>query len=548
MRKNLPHILMLAIFLPALTLVYGQVSQGGQPYSLYANLKSAHELPLIDITPPKNTDLPEENAQDRALYRVAIGNEVDIELSRDGHWESIPGEGRVCRLNIRSAGAKAIHIFFEEYALPEGGELFIYNKDQSRILGAYTASNNRPSGKLAIQAIPGEEICIEYFEPEGADFPAVLRIGNIGHNYRENILYDVSGFGDSQKCNKDINCTQAADWQTEKRAVCKILYKKNNDNYYLCTGALINNARNDGSPYFLTANHCVSSNTEAESIVLYFNYESPTCNGPEGSDKQTVSGSSILATTYRLDFSLVELSEKPPLSYEPWYAGWDARDQPPDKVVTIHHPAGDVKKISSFTKSPVTGDFTYLYDYDDSTHWYINDWTLGITEGGSSGSPLFNSKGQIVGDLTGGSSVSNCTSSDAYYAKFSDSWADYTNLTTHLKPWLDPDSTGVMAIEGYDPLVPSGVEDFEAKDFNAGLQFEVYPNPAGDYLNIKSKNRTVSGYTVELLDLSGKLIRRKQVDNQRAEVRMQVSSFQNGFYLLRITYGDSVTIKKLIIL
>lgn len=162
-------------------------------------------------------------------------------------------------------------------------------------------------------------------------------------------------------------------------------------------GALINTARYDGTPCFLTDNHCVPSSTKAESIIPYFNYESPTCKGEEGPKDQTVSGARIVATTYHLDFSLIELGEEPTPSYVPCYSGWDARDVPPASVVGIHHPEGDMKKISSYSRSPVTGDFTYLYDFDDNTHRYIPKWSTGITGAGSSGSPLFNEKKQIGG-------------------------------------------------------------------------------------------------------------------------------------------------------
>ena len=536
------------ILILCLTLVgqaSAQISKGGEPWSSTSQLKSAENLPLIELPFPEDIDLmaDAENLSRQVPYAVAIGHEVDINVTEQGRWETIPGKGRICRIRIRSAFATAIHLFFEEYALPEGAELFIYNTGMSLVLGAYTSSNNKPSGKLAIQPVPGDEVTIEYFEPEEAAFSPALRISNVGHNYRENILHDVSGYGDSERCNKDINCSQAADWQTEKRAVCKILYKKSSGNWFICSGALINTTRNDGSPYFLTANHCVSSSTEAESMILYFNYESPTCNGPDGDDTQTLSGSSILATTYRLDFSLVELSETPPLSYLPYYAGWDASEQASDMVVSIHHPKGDVKKFSQYNKSVVTGDFTYLYDYDDSTHWYLDDWSLGITEGGSSGSPLFNSDHRIVGDLTGASAVSNCTSSDAYYAKISHSWADYPNNTTQLKYWLDPDSTGQIFIDGYDPLVSS--INANATD---PIRFEIFPNPARDKVFISPGNPNLKQYSVEILELSGKVLYRRVVENEGEPVPIPLSSRWKGFYLLRLTHEDVSQTEKLIIL
>jgi len=96
----------------------------------------------------------------------------------------------------------------------------------------------------------------------------------------------------------------------------------------------------------------------------------------------------------------------------------------------------------------VAGDFIYLYDYNDSTHWYIENWNNGITQGGFSGSPQYNQDHRIVGILTGGSTVANCTSADAYFAKISHCWADYSNKRIQLKYWLDPDTTGITFLDG----------------------------------------------------------------------------------------------------
>jgi hypothetical protein len=278
-------------------------------------------------------------------------------------------------------------------------------------------------------------------------------------------------------------------------------------------------------------------------MVLYFNYESPTCNGPDGDDTQTLTGTNLLATTYRLDFSLVELSESPPLSYEPYYAGWDIREEGAEQVVSIHHPQGDVKKFSRYNKKVETGDFTYLYDYDDNTHWYIDDWSLGITEGGSSGSPLFNEEHRIVGDLTGGSAVSNCTSSDAYYAKLSHSWDDYSNASTQLKHWLDPDSTGLTFIDGFDPLVRTVISEKMIPVLG-----KFYPNPARDHLYIDPIDPGLCGYTVEILDLSGHTLWLKQVESDGGRILVNLSAEWEGLYFLRMVCGEAVQTNKIIIL
>jgi lysyl endopeptidase len=158
-----------------------------------------------------------------------------------------------------------------------------------------------------------------------------------------------------------------------------------------------------------------------------------------------------LATTNRLDFTLLELSVMPPASYSPYYIGWDRSGRVPTNTTCIHHPNGDVKKISVDFDSPITASYSDTkYTFDVGTHWRIDEWDLGTTEGGSSGSPLFDENHRLIGDLTGGEA--SCSSSvNDYYAKFSENWDNYSEADEQLKFWLDPLNLGVVTLDGVDP-------------------------------------------------------------------------------------------------
>jgi PKD repeat protein len=158
----------------------------------------------------------------------------------------------------------------------------------------------------------------------------------------------------------------------------------------------------------------------------------------------------LLATTSKVDFSLVQLSSSPPQVYEPFYSGWDRRVVSYlDTVTCIHHPNGSVKKISKSFRRVVTADFGG--GYDANTHWKISTWDVGTTEPGSSGSPLFNADHRIVGDLTGGDATCTYNFND-YFQKLSVSWDRYPDSSNQLKYWLDPEQTGALVINGYDPF------------------------------------------------------------------------------------------------
>ena len=117
-----------------------------------------------------------------------------------------------------------------------------------------------------------------------------------------------------------------------------------------------------------------------------FNYESTNCENENGITSETLSGSTLLDMGAVSDYALLQISEFPPEYYDVYYAGWDARDITPSNLVTIHHPVGDIKKIS-FDADNAISDGWYT---DDDTHWRVAEWDSGTTEPGSFGAPLYN--------------------------------------------------------------------------------------------------------------------------------------------------------------
>jgi len=521
-----------------------QISQPGYPVSF--SLKGKSAFPLIQMPDVNPALLLKEDASTDTMpdypYRFAKNLNVNFSPDNSGLWQEIKGMGRIWRLGIRSAGANSLNLIFKEYLLPAGAELFLYNPDHSMVLGAFTEKNNKPWGSLAVAPVAGDEVIVEYFEPEGTPFKAHLVIGSVGHAYRDVLGLLDDRFGLSQPCNKDINCADGADWQYEKHAVCRIIFSKLNGNSYLCTGSLINNARNDETPYFLTANHCLPTSYEAQSAVYYFNYESPTCNGGDGDVSQTLSGSTIQATTTNLDFSLVKMSDTIPEAYKPYFAGWNTSPQAPGKVVSIHHPKGDVKKIALFNHSPVTGDFIYEFDYNDSTHWYIDNWTRGITEGGSSGSPLFDQNHLIVGDLTGGSVVANCTSADAFFEKFSHSFADYPAKREQLRYWLDPDTSGIISLSGYGPSVTGLTQPVVSEN-----RVNIFPNPSEGFITLEFNDPRFIPYRIGLYNIVGAKVYEDQIKQSDRKIMINLSNLKPGLYLLTLSDKNTVLTKKIMI-
>jgi hypothetical protein len=169
----------------------------------------------------------------------------------------------------------------------------------------------------------------------------------------------------------------------------------------------------------------------------------------------SISGATDKAKNAASDFWLMQLSSTPPQNYNPYYAGWNRTtdNSITGKVVGIHHPAGDIKKISWSTLGVTTTTYLQTSTPGDASHWRITSWSDGTTtEGGSSGSPLFDPQGRIIGQLHGGYADCGNTSSD-WYGKLGVSWTGGGTDATRLSTWLDPTNTGVTTLEGFDPFL-----------------------------------------------------------------------------------------------
>ena len=432
-----------------------QIIQKGNPRFLD---ESKIEIPIIILQDFDLEELLQEDEQHKLSgfksLRFAININLDVNIKKEGFCKVNSNGDKIWYLKIKSSGAYSLGLLFDYYRLPVGAELFVYSADKKHIRGTFTYINNKSNYILPIAPVKGDEIIIEYYEPKDIDFKGEIHLSSVAHDYKNIFNYFIkesAGFGASGECNININCEDDELWQTLKHSVCKITY-----NGRACSGALINNTRHNGDPYFLTANHCIDNAFDASSAVFYFNYESPDCTNEDGQLDQTISGSTIIATppSKTLDFTLLELSIKPPSSYKPYYAGWNRDVSDPLAVTSIHHPKGDIKKITKSFDGATTSD--YGEEYNEFTHWWIDAWDEGTTEDGSSGSPLFDQNGLIIGDLSGGSANCDFNFND-YYQQFYHSWDNYSDINCQLKNWLNPKNSGVISISGYQPFdtIPS---------------------------------------------------------------------------------------------
>ena len=372
--------------------------------------------------------------------RFAIPNEVWITPDTDGTWEDLDGKLSVWRLRVSSRGAASLNLGFTRYVMPEGGVLFIYATDDSYRLRPYTSQDNKAHGELWTPVVLADDIVVEVTLPPGTEDQLDLELGFINVGYRG--FGDILGGGDRQGyCNIDVICPQGDGWRDEIQSVAAI----QRSGSMVCTGFMVNNTAEDETPYFMTAYHCGVTSSTDSTLVCYWNFVSPNCGDLCcGSLSQNQSGSTLMSSYYNSDFTLVLLDDDPDPSWDVTFAGWERSSSNPTSAVCIHHPGVDEKAISFEDDACTTTSYLSTSTPGDGTHIRVIDWDLGTTEGGSSGSPLFDQNHHVVGQLHGGYAACGNDDSD-WYGRFSISWSH------GLSSYLDPLSSGVTNL---DTLVP----------------------------------------------------------------------------------------------
>lgn len=465
------------------------------------------EMPAVDAAALLLEDMEREAAGIKGPWRFGFNHATDLTLDNSGVWHTQANGDRIWRLSIHCPAAFSINFEFNTWVVPDGGKVFVWNQ-HGETIGAFTAQSNPGHTELGVTQLRGDRITIEYQEPAARAGEGQLRIGQVTHAYRD-IFKQEKGLGDSGSCNINTICPEGDDWRDEISSVAMITIGGSG----ICTGQLINNCANDGTPYFLTANHCTSG-ANVGTWVFRFKWESPVCGSiASGPINRTVAGSTLLVNSTSSDVALLELSSAPLPWWGVYYNGWDASGDIPATQVCIHHPSGDIKKIT-FNNDPANQT---SWGSPPAQCWNIPAWDDGTTEGGSSGSALWNEDHLIIGQLYGG--IASCSNNiDDYFGRFNVSYPLLDN-------WLDPSGTCGPTLSGFTPV---SVNEMAEADFTVAL----VPNPASTMvrLQLPTDGRQAN---ISLTDASGRVVLRDRTVC-RGEHVLAIDRLVAGIYAVSV--------------
>jgi hypothetical protein len=542
----------------------GQLQHPGKPVGINRQMKAMEAMYVLPPVDPFEIEAEMElnRVNHNKPLRFALERPVSLSPESHGSW-SQTGDLRVWRIHVVSPGARSLGLVFGRYKLLPGVKLFIYDPEQRRVKGAFTWENNKPSGIFPVGHIPGQELVIEMQVPADLASYGELDLQSLSHAFLDTGFKATAAdcpageFGCSQACEIDVNCVEGDDWWQVKPSVIRVYTTT-----YYCTGVLVNNSSYDGTPYIITAEHCLNQQYYADRSVFQFNYESAACFGEDGPLDMSISAAEVKTFGDSIDFSLIELSQVPPASFKAYYAGWDRSDEQFNGTVTLHHPFGDVKKISIDEQAPSIpaqpGDVPYsgLEDYHYFSYWWIKRWDVGSTEGGSSGGPLFNQAHRVIGTLSGGNAAcgdsigydpeterviySVALNYDDYFTRFGMAWDYEESKGNALKTWLDPAGTNPVTLDGYKPSSVGPARILPE------FRFRLSPNPAGDFFYITFLRAPAGRGSYQLIDLSGAIRMRGILDGE-GNAQVPVRSLPPGIYIVRMDMNGLVEHQKLMV-
>jgi Trypsin-like peptidase domain/FG-GAP-like repeat len=425
----------------------------------------------------------------KAPNQIGVNRRVAVSPKTRAQKLVNPDGSQMIVVVIKSSGASGIGVHFRNFALAAGDKVYVYGPAaDSIVFGPYTNKGPWGNDEFWSGTIAGDTAVIE-FHTRTDEKKKGFEIFEISHIFPEldwRLQSDQPGV---LNCEVDASCYG----DIQKNAVGRIIY--NDNGWYVCTGTLLNDVAQDHIPYFLTANHCVPTQAVAQTVEVYWFYQTTSCNsGVLRNWVHSPPGANLLATQPSNDFALLRLLNNAPAGalFSAWTTGVQSTGT---GVFGLHHPGPNLPPDLPSYLRRASGTITSTNENCPDSglqNGYRAEWTSGTTEPGSSGSGLWNSNGYLVGVLSCGPGPATCNSPDAGYSKFANFYSQIQQYIGSVTPVPSPKSdfngdgkpdyllynagtrqtavwylnNNVRVGSAYGPTLPVGWRVIDAADFN----------------------------------------------------------------------------------
>jgi hypothetical protein len=405
------------------------------------------KLRLNAIDPAEIAKAKRENSSSNKRLQIGIGRDVALEAIAESaasavFWAPVPG-GIAAHWEISSPGAQSLRVGLAVRSISPGVEIRFAGTASTVVYGPFSAGEVSAGAIYWSPVLSGESGIMEIFVADGVPQPDIS-IARVSHLFADPADPNVERLAKdgSESCEVDLVCRAATDSTLALigNAVAKMTFSDGlGGSTFLCTGTLLNSTET-GTPYFYSANHCISTQASATTLTTHWFYDRTGCGSGTSSPSyvQLSGGATLLYNNQSADALLLRLNRTPPggATFAGWNAGTLASGTP---VTAVHHPRGDWKKVS-------LGNMTgFLTDLDLGGSFIRVDWTSGVTEGGSSGSGIFvGTNYQLRGGLLGGPSSCAATPSQRY-----DKYSRFDQIYSAIERYLNPTVPGSQIVVEY---------------------------------------------------------------------------------------------------
>ncbi len=482
-------------------------------------------LEPLDIAAIRAQDLIDDETPGKPM-RIGINRPVPgapITPATHGTWVVLPDGSRVWTIEIVLSDAIGVRVHFSEFDLPDGAQVSVAGDDEPQGPASY---GRGPLGRAEFWSptVSGDRVLIELHLPSGVGREPVLAINSLNYVYREGPSVEAGGVAALLPCEVDVSCANVP--ASARDSVGRLSFIRN-DGSYVCTGALLNDSDpNTYAGYLLTANHCIDTQAVANTLEVTWFYQTNSCNGTLPSSFPKSHGGTLLraASTNVSDFAFIRLADDP--SDGQRFSGWSAASPIiPNTVFGIHHPGGSYKRFSGgFLPTLAFSPCTFAL----SNYLYLH-WTSGTTEGGSSGSPLFDSNWRIVGQCYGACGSIGCNNRDQWSAVYGRFDVTYPYISSYL--------TSVTPDDAYEPndsvtqarALEPGRHALRLVDFDD--YFRVNISESSVLTVVASFDANDMDLDLELLSTTGELLQSSTTTSSRERISLERAA---GDYIVRV--------------